>query len=78
MLSLYTDGQREPEGLLKVYIQNEFNNNIVINANVLLKSYKQQKLYLCKQNLTVQKKYFMLPSLIFSSLWLRLPKFNTD
>ena len=54
--SLFTElRQREPEGLFKVYIQNRFNNNNVIYGNVLLKSYKQQQLYLCKQNLIVQK-----------------------
>ena len=54
VLSPFTDRAERTEGLFKVYIQNRFNNNIVIYGNVLLKSYKQQ-LYLCKQNLIVKK-----------------------
>ena len=52
VLSLFTELLAErTQGLFKVYIQNRFNNNIVIKGNVLLKSYNQQQLYLCKQNL---------------------------
>ena len=45
--SFYRVSGRENQRLFKVVcIQNRFNNNIVIYGNVLLKSYKQQQLYL--------------------------------
>ena len=41
--SFYQASYIRTRRIFKVYISNIFNNNILINANVLLKSYKQQK-----------------------------------
>ena len=63
MLRLFTElrTERTRRNIQGIHTD-KFDNKIVINAKVLLNSYKQQKLYLCKQNLI---KYFILHSLIF-------------
>ena len=46
-------------------MQNRFNSNIVIYGNVLV---KQQQLYLCQQNLVVQKIFYATFSYFFLTL----------